>query len=83
MVVRLNDYGLFDSLRLFKLIYLLLLSGRGEREATARARAAGLPSGGDQQQGKNSMRPAIEVPYLLLDVREQDEYSKVNISLSI
>jgi len=57
-----------------------VISGRGE--TTVRERAAGLPSGGDQQE-RRSLVPTLEVPYLLLDVREQDAYSKCHIITSL
>jgi len=58
-----------------------VISGRGE--TTVKERAAGLPSGGDQPQRLQPTRPALEVPYLLLDVREQDAYSKSHIITSL
>ena len=55
----------------------LLTQGCGEM--SIRERAAGLPSGGEQQNRQQQQpRPTLEVPYLLLDVREPETYAQVH-----
>ena len=55
------------------------LLSQGCGEMSIRERAAGLPSGGEQQNRQQQQpRPTLEVPYLLLDVREPDSYAQVH-----
>ena len=53
------------------------MTGRGE--TAMRQRAAGLPSGYEEPR-PSGPKLALEVPYLLLDVREADAYEKVSRS---
>jgi len=60
-----------------------VISGEGEKSIRDRA-AAGLPSGCDQPRLRSPpLKPALEVPYLLLDVREADAFAKCHVISSL